>query len=242
MWSAKKASWSAPMYFGDVQLLTRVCNFNGRRKEKTMTTMAAETIHREYWAHEICNRKIIWKHPSVAVFFKAHGLKMSEVLAAKGDDELDAACAKCGKPCTFNCISRTDMVQVARSVLNGGARCRECYKAGQVAAALAAKQAAEEAAVREAQWRAEKIAQLQKKRGAVALREGKLFTGEICPQCLDGFLIVRLSSTTQKPFLGCSSFNPHKYSTCRYTQPLAPDLQEPYLEIFRQRLNAPVVA
>jgi hypothetical protein len=60
-------------------------------------------------------------------------------------------------------------------------------------------------------------------------------TGEICPECQDGYLIIRLNSTLMKPFASCSRFNPHKYS-CKYAQSIAPEYYEEYLDIFRARL------
>ncbi len=204
--------------------------------------MTDAEIHKEYWTGEIRDNKIVWKHSNATTFFKEQGIEMSRVLSVKRDCDITVPCAKCAKRCTYRRGSRTAMVDLAKSILNGGARCSECYQQEEAAAALARQQADERAAIERERLTVEKMARREKRRASVALKYGNLFTGEVCPRCFDGFLIARLASTTQRAFLGCSSYNPHKYNSCDYSQPLAPDLQEQYLEVFRRRLSAPVVA
>jgi len=106
--------------------------------------------------------------------------------------------------------------------------CPPCREKRQVAAAAAMK-------VKEEQEAAQKAKDREERRKYLELRYGNLMTGVVCPECQNGFLIAKLNSTTMRVFLGCSSFNPYRYS-CSYTQPLASDLQEQFMPTFRARL------
>jgi hypothetical protein len=191
--------------------------------------MTPEEICTAYWAGKIVARKIVWGYPSIATFFAERGMEMSQVYPLVGNGVIHAACGGCGKEdLSFTARSRTGLVKLAKEVLNGQGRCKECSEKEQTARVAAEKAAADAAA-------AEKAAELEVYRKSLVLKHGVLMTDAICPECMDGFLVVRLNSTAMKPFLSCSRFNPHRW-TCTHTQSLAPEFHEDYLEIFRARL------
>lgn len=190
--------------------------------------MTPEEISGHYWSGKIIDDTIVWTHPNITVFFDEHGLKMDQVTPFIGSIEFKGRCGTCGKEgLPFAATSRSKIVALYKRVQAGNGRCTECFDKEQEQAVLAAKLAAEKVA-------AEKAAELETYRKSLVLKHGVLMTGELCPEC-DGFLIARLNSTSMKPFLSCSRFNPYRWS-CDYTQSLAPEFHDQFMPIFRARL------
>jgi hypothetical protein len=189
--------------------------------------MTQSEIRAEYWAHEIKDGKFSWKHPNVYAFFGSQGIKQSEVRAAKGSAKCSLPCSTCGTmvPDTISTRAEKKHLDFMHRYFNP---CEKCV----------VKQDAEIRRILK-EGAPERERRIEARRASLALEWGLLFTGEVCPKCLDGFLVVRLSDTTQEPFLSCSN-STHTQSLCRYTQCLAPELRRQYLEEFRRRLDARV--
>ena len=197
---------------------------------------------REYWKGSIENNSIVWAHSNITTFFADYSLVLAHVLSFVGSCEFKGHCGTCGKKdLPFSATSRTAFAEKVNNVLerNTGI-CPECSAAKQVEQAKAAKAAAEQALIAQQQALAQKEQGLATYRQSLELKHGALMTGLICPECEDGFLIIRLNSTQMKPFSSCSRFNPHKYS-CKYATSIAPEHHEEYLKLFEQRLTESMV-
>jgi hypothetical protein len=75
------------------------------------------------------------------------------------------------------------------------------------------------------------MTRLEKKRRRAEL-SGQILTGEVCPRCGDGWLVVKLADSV-RPFVGCSTFNPHR-SSCRYTTSFPSERWGEFPEVFKK--------
>lgn len=186
-----------------------------------------------YWANDIVDGKFVWTHPNATKLFGEHGLVLRdcEITPAK----YTAPCSRCRDSFPVEVASRSAVAAIKRSIGWGYWRCPACEVLIQQEREAQRQQDRIARQEQEQREREEARTRRESRRESMALKHGPLFTGEYCPECDDGWLIVRLNSTAMKPFLSCSSYNPYR-SGCTYTQSLAPEHHAKYLRIFAERL------
>jgi ssDNA-binding Zn-finger/Zn-ribbon topoisomerase 1 len=206
--------------------------------------MTPEQIRAEYWTHSIIDGKVIWKNSNAQKYFQSQGIEWKDYMRHIGVGATTAACGRCGKPdLSFTAEKRSEFVDLVRRLHSGNGRCPECWEKDQQEAELRRQEVDAQAEIerqQEAEEREreaeEQKSRLAAKRRALELKHGALLTDVICPECSDGYLVVRMTSDGSRLFAGCSCFNSYRNS-CRYAQPLAPEEREKYLDVFRKRLG-----
>jgi hypothetical protein len=197
--------------------------------------MTDSEIRTAYWAHEMGPTGMVWGHRNIIKYLGEHGVSVTQMRAAITEETFTAPCGACGvEAVLFGTKNRTALLQAVEDV--GLLRCKNCREKERAEQALAEQRWRETEVIEHNRRVAEKLARRESRRGAVALRYGELFTGEPCPECMDGYLVIKLSSASTI-FVGCSSWNPHKSTSCHFMQSLAPELRKQYLDVFRRRLD-----
>jgi hypothetical protein len=205
--------------------------------------MTPEQIHHEYWLSNFTdigktfiNGNIVWTHSNIAKFFESQGLTTDAVKPHIGEGIIYALCGTCSAAeLPFSATSRGRLVELKKRLDQGSGRCPECWAEQQEAAKVAKALTAEKEKADAEKAAVEKLIQLETYRKSLVLKHGVLATDTLCV-CGEGYLVVRFASGQGRCFLGCSRYNPYKYS-CDHTQPLAPEFWGKYLPIFQARLD-----
>jgi len=199
--------------------------------------MTIEELRQQYWAvQSIDGKKISWTHRSATQLFAQQGLDLRD--CDVGTRAFSGHCGRCQTTLEVTVSSRSKAEHLARQAFDNELRCSACKFRDEEDHIEQRRREREEEREREERERQAAQERREERKGALKLKFGELFTGEYCPSCDDGFLLVKLNTNTMKVFASCSSYNPYRSMSCRYTQPIAQELQDKYREIFRTRLVA----